>query len=997
MSNQNFIFGRSASILALAVAAAGVAAPAFAQAGAASDEIVVTGSHLGKSAFNSPTPVNVIGDERMKALANPSLADTLNQIPSFRAVTTPASNSFRINGNIGARSMDLRGLGTARTLVLVDGRKFVPSSDNGTVDLNAVPSAMIKRAEVVTGGASAQYGADAVSGVVNLILDTKFTGFKFDLNSGISGQGDNQNYYASGTAGQDFAGGRGHWIFGVEAQKERGIGSCWTRDFCDRHTNYPANAGYDTTARKSLNGLPATLVRNNTEFVYSTNPNIQSYVSGGSTKVQTTIGSQMVAALKNKGFDSNGNLSAFPYGDNLGGTFMIGGGDANFNAVDRNALWGFFSRIITPTKHFSTLGHVDFDLADNITASGEVLYSTVTGRTYGGYPVLTPGIKLTSGENGLGNPFLSASARAALLAADPGITQININVVHPEIGSVGTDGTSYNQTFRSVFALKGDLGTHNASWDASYEYGKTDGQIKVQNVRLLAFDGGAAAGNSGGAVDAVTPPTGYNGPIYTTPGGAPVICAGSVGNVNQYNGNGCIPVNVLAPKGLTPAMVNKYFSSEWAKREIKQNAFAANLRGELFNTWAGPVSAAVGYEWRKDNAEGPIDAQTDAGVFLTANVSKLAAVERTVSEGYVEVGIPLLTDQPFAKNLSINGAKRWTHYSTSGDAQTWKAGAVYEPNDQVLLRVTQSSDIRAPTAAELNPNVVQVLSPLPDPFSGGAARNISAFLGGNINLKNEEAVTKTAGVVLKPSFIPGFRLSTDYYNIKVAKAIDSFTAATVIPTCFNQNLLCELITFQGAYKASPVVSVAANFQNLSKLHAEGVEIVANYGFDALGGKFDATFNGNYVIDLKSIGATGIKVKFDGVTGNLGSVAAILGVPQYKLDGLLTYSRDNWSVTAHGRFIPEGILDQGKVGPQDAGYDVNRADSIETNRVDSAAYLDLSGTYSPTATIFGSKTQIYGSINNVFDKSEPDQLRLYGNGLQFDPVGRAFRLGVRANW
>jgi outer membrane receptor protein involved in Fe transport len=392
-----------------------------------------------------------------------------------------------------------------------------------------------------------------------------------------------------------------------------------------------------------------------------------------------------------------------------------------------------------------------------------------------------------------------------------------------------------------------------------------------------------------------------------------------------------------------------------------------------------------------------VDDLTAAGVFNTSNVSALAAVERTVKEGYIEVSIPLLADKPFAKNLTIDGAKRWSHYDTSGDAQTWKAGAVYEPSDEILVRVTQSSDIRAPNAAELNPNVIQVLSPLPDAFAGGQTRNITAILGGNLNLKNETADTRTAGIVLKPTFIPGLQISTDYYFIKVSDAIDSFAAATVIPTCANQNLLCELITFSGAFKASPVVSVAANFQNLSTLRAEGVEVVANYSFAALGGNFDASFNGNYIMELKNIGATGIKLRLDGVTGNLGAVAAILGVPQYKLDGVLTYSRDNWSVTAHGRYIPEGILDQGKVGPEDAGYSPNLLNSIETNRVDSAAYLDLSANYSPTATIFGGKTQLYVAVNNVFDKSQPDQLRLYGNGLQFDPIGRAFRLGVRANW
>jgi hypothetical protein len=142
---------------------------------------------------------------------------------------------------------------------------------------------------------------------------------------------------------------------------------------------------------------------------------------------------------------------------------------------------------------------------------------------------------------------------------------------------------------------------------------------------------------------------------------------------------------------------------------------------------------------------------------------------------------------------------------------------------------------------------------------------------------------------------------------------------------------------------------------------------------------------------------GLITKLDGVTGNSGSVTNITGVPQYKLDGVLTYSQENWSLTAHGRYIPEGILDPTKLGPQDAGYSVTSPIGFSDNRVDSAAYLDLSGTYSPTMKIFGGKSQLYGAINNVADKSQPKQLRLIGNPLQFEPIGRSYRIGLRTNW
>jgi hypothetical protein len=315
----------------------------------------------------------------------------------------------------------------------------------------------------------------------------------------------------------------------------------------------------------------------------------------------------------------------------------------------------------------------------------------------------------------------------------------------------------------------------------------------------------------------------------------------------------------------------------------------------------------------------------------------------------------------------------------------------------LLVRLTQSSDIRAPTAAELNPATTQTNLPLPDPFVSNSNHLVSTFNGGNASLTLEEADTRTGGVVLKPSFIPGLRLSSDYYLIKASQAIDAPSANAVMTACFSRNLLCNLITFQGAFKASQVNAVNVIFQNLSSLRAEGVELVGNYTFDAMGGTFDVGLNGNYIMDLRAIGATGAVTKLDGVTGNAGSLTNITGVPQYKLDAVLTYARDNWSLTAHGRYIPESILDPTKIGPDDARYNINLDNSVDINRVDDRFYLDLSGTLSPTANVFGAKMQIYGAVNNVFDTEEPDQLRLFGNPLQYDVVGRAFRLGVRSNW
>jgi outer membrane receptor protein involved in Fe transport len=980
-----FVLGGGSALALLFAAAPNAFGQDAASAPGVSEEIVVTGSHIARSTFNAPTPVNVVGDERMKALAIPNVADALNQIPSFRAITTPATSLFRVSGSIGGRSVDLRGLGPTRTLVLVDGKRMVPTSDNGTTDLNGIPSALVARSEIVTGGASAAYGADAVAGVVNLILDNKFTGVKSDLSAGVSGHGDAVNYFASVAGGQDFAGGRGHVIGALEYQNEQGVGPCYKRDFCKKFTNYYGNPGY--IGGVSTNGLPANLVRDNVLFLENPTGVLLGTASGTTTKLQQLNNNTLAAALKGKQFSADGqSLVPFQFGQLNNGNFQIGG-DSSIAE-----LYGLGNvPLVTPTNHTSAFVHADFDVTDTITASVEGMFNHVMGGpVISTYFQVTPTaasavntLKLTTGQNGLGNPYINPAIRAQVLAADPTADALIVDVSKPETGD-NVISRSRNDTTRIVLGLKGEL-VGDWKWDTSYEYGKTDGYVLVKHTRLAAIDNQA--------LNAVTPPVGYTGPVYRTPTGAPVICNSSATNP----ADGCIPVNILGLNSVSGAAIDKYYKDEWQTRDITQHAFAANVNGTIVQGWAGPISGAVGAEWREDSAEGSVDALTAAGLFAAPQVTALPKVLRDVTEGYVETSIPLLTDLPFAKNLTIDAAKRWTHYSTSGDASAWKAGLVYEPDEQVLVRLTQSSDIRAPTAAELNPNSIRTNLPLADPFDGNAQHLVVTVNGGNPNLNLEEADTRTGGIVLKPNFIPGLRLSSDYYLIKVSQAIDTLSASTIMSACFQQNLLCNLITFTGAPKASQVATVFANFQNLSTLRAEGVEMVANYSFKGLGGDVDLSLNGNYIMDLRSIGATGLVTKLDGVTGNAGSLTNILGVPQYKLDAVATYSRDNWSLTAHGRYVPESILDPTKIGPDDSRYNINLSNSVETNRVDSRFYLDLSGTISPTAKIFGAKMQIYGAVNNVFDTEEPDQLRLFGNPLQYDVVGRAFRLGVRSNW
>ncbi|WP_395445535.1 TonB-dependent receptor domain-containing protein [Caulobacter sp. UC70_42] len=237
--------------------------------------------------------------------------------------------------------------------------------------------------------------------------------------------------------------------------------------------------------------------------------------------------------------------------------------------------------------------------------------------------------------------------------------------------------------------MKGEL-FKDWRWDASYEFGRTKSRTVVKNTRLASFDTQAT--------NAITPPAGYSGTIYRTPWGAPVICASSVANPND----GCLPVDLLGAN-ITPAVLSKYFKDEWQTRKVTQHDLMVNVRGTLFNLPAGPVQAAVGGEFRRDEVSGAVDPLTAAGQFAAPQVTALPQIVQKVTEGYAEANIPLLADLPLVKTLSVDVTGRLTHYSGFGNARPWKVGLEYQPSDQILVRVTRSADIRAPTAAEFEP------------------------------------------------------------------------------------------------------------------------------------------------------------------------------------------------------------------------------------------------------------------------------------------------------
>jgi len=921
---------------------------------ASAEPIIVTGSRLGRTSFNSPTPVTVVGAERMENLGIANVGDALNEIPAFRPIATPSTNSFATSANIAARAMDLRGLGTTRTLTLVDGRRMIPTADNNTFDLNSIPSILVERSEVVTGGASAAYGANAIAGVVNLILDTDLEGIKSELSYGISEYGDAEKVTAAFAGGTSFAAGRGHAVFAAEFADEGGTGDYSSRDWSAQYHSFIPNPFWSATEGQG-NGLPANVAIDN--VLYVLNPAGIIDTPGGSP-------------LQGTQFDNDGNLIPFQFGDlydPLKPSAVMVGGDPSLLE-----LYGFNrTPLLVPARHYAALGHVEYDVSDTVTAFAELSYSRLVGGPTAGADRLDRLGAITIRRD---NAFLTPSTAAAMDAA--GLTQIRISRSNKELGS--PQYTSTEDIWRGLFGLRGDLGA-NFDWDAYYSYGHIKGDLEATKQRITA--------RWNQAIDAVFAPAGIPGIAEGT-----IICRSTIAAPT----NGCAPANVMGPNKISAAAAGWVNDTAWQTRKYTQHAAGINLRGTLFEGWAGPVSAAVGGEWRRNTSEGEADALSIAGAFQGTQAVPLPATTQEVVEGYAEVNVPLLTDSAIGDSLAVDGAIRLTHYNVQGSATTWKGGLVWEISPEYMIRVTRSRDIRAPSPDELNPNQSLANFSQVDP-KYNIQYTVTAYSGGNPDLDLERGDTFTAGMVFQPGWLEGFRLAVDYYDIKVKGAIDQIGRPTAAKLCREGNTAVCLVGTDANGNPDRILELYATYQNVNVLKARGIEAVANYSLEVSDqSTLNFTLNGNYVDTLSTLTAEGELIENAGVTGNTGSVLAIVGVPRWRADAVVTFSRPTWSVTTQLKYIPEGILNRDWLGPQDEGYSPHLPDTVSDNRVSGRFYMNLNA----RVKLFGDGDQaveLFGGITNLFDTDPPDNLRFTGNGLYFDPIGRAYRGGVRVNW
>ncbi|MDT9600373.1 TonB-dependent receptor [Sphingosinicella rhizophila] len=891
-------------------------AEAAAEAAQEGETITVTGTRI-RGNFEAPTPVQAIGEAMIEQRGTTNIANVINELPAFTGSVTPSSTtlSSRLNG---VNVLDLRGLGPNRNLILVNGRRGTPFSEEGYVDLNSIPSLAIDRVEVVTGGASAAYGSDAVSGVVNLIFDDRLEGLKLNAQFGISDEGDNENYRLSGAWGTKFGDGRGHFLIAGDYDKNKGIPRGTDREWQRLSPGVVAGTG----------GNAFQFLNNSKLFVGS--PNGVTLPGGPAGNLE---------------FFPDGTARPRELGENIGATNLMTGGSGS-QMANRTA-------IVIPTERFNVLAAAHYDISDGVTIFGEASYAQSKSRG-GLVDAFRFGIPIAPD-----NAYLPASVAALN-------TPIALFRTFEEVGTITS--VSKNETIRFVGGLRGEFG-NNWRWEVSGQYGQSDFSNDQENNLLKS--------NLSKAADAVRV-------------GGNVVCRVNANASTTDDDPSCVPINLFGKGAPSQAALDYVFDTSVSDTRLKQTVFAAEIGGELFQGWAGPILGTVGAEYRKETLNRTVDASSAAQDFIIVNAQPLSGgFEAT--EAFAEIAIPILDG---AQKLDFNGAARYTHYSSVGNVITWKAGLTFEPVDFLRFRGTISRDIRAPSISELFTYTLlfgSVTNPedcvAPAKPTCGQTNLTQTPTVGNLGLNEEKATTKTIGAVLT---LGGFKASVDYFDIKLNGAIGTLGAQQIVNDCFAG--ATELCSFISKDANGVITEVRQSFFNLDTYRLKGFDFEARYTTRLGNGTLGLGAVATYLMDKKIASPGGAVVDYAGEVGGVSG----FGMPDFKATISANYDVGRFGFYAQARYIGSGVYDI--AGP----YSAPGGLSEEQNNVGSYIYVDLSARYNIGDLLGGGDTEIYAGVDNLFDRDPPiiptDFISNVGtNASIYDVIGRKFFVGVRAKF
>lgn len=967
--------------------------------------ITVTGTRVIRDGYQAPTPLTVLNAEDI-ANSSPSnnLADFVNQTPSLAGSTRPANSRLNISsGQAGINALNLRNFGETRTLILLNGRRSVASTITGVVDVNTIPQMLVERVEIVTGGASASYGSDAVAGVVNFILDDNFEGLRIEGDTGITSRGDGFNYSLSAAGGVSFAGGRGRFMVSGEVTHTDGI-----FDVADREWN---QRGY-------------VRIQDPTWVFTSTNPQFITTLlqvgAANSTPGGLITGSAGGVANRLRGiyFGSGGQVLQYQYGaltfpspTGTAAPTLTQGGDWRVNDSGRRI------GIDPEDDRRSLFGRLSYEVADNVTLFAEASYNWQEVYFNAG-PNLSTGQTLTATGCSTATPTNAPITCNAFLynalgpAALAGITSVTLATTAQDLPFRVINNRREVQ--RYVLGANGDFEMfgHRAQWDVYGQYGRADLREQLRNImqtgapdnrNFLANATNVAFAQAGN-------PRGY--------AVGSIQCTINLDGVTTNDDANCVPLNRLGIGVAAPAAIDYVLGDPYRDEVVEQTVFGANLSFTPFATWAGDVTMAIGGEYRRESIRGFVPAEFQP-VITGTGTTNLWSVGNylpsngrfNVKEAYLEAVVPL------GLGLEVNGAVRATDYSTSGYVTTWRVGATWQPIEDIRLRATRSRDIRAPNLNELfaagTANSDSVSNPFYNAATGVAAPlngvqyntasiGYSGLATGNANLVPERADSWNIGGVISPRFIPGFSASVDYFRIDLEGAIDSLSAQTIVNFCFQGRDTCGFIVQDPANPARILIRTQPfNFQ---RRLVRGFDFEASYRTPL--NRFFANAEGNlvlrgvathYVENIVDTGIAGTAV-LDSTGVNGGQATT----PSWIYRFSLSYDSPRGSITATARGVSSGLYVANGIecgaGACPAGRTAAEASAFPTydnNHVSGTFYVDLN-----TTIRFGEQGgrngEFFINVTNLFD-ADPlllPETGLAANSTYSDLLGRAFRVGVR---
>lgn len=903
---------------------------------AASENIIVTGSRI-QGTFNAPTPVTSISQSDLVAAAPSTLAEGLRQLPSITPGGGPTAGAGTANG--GQNFLNLRALGNTRTLTLVDGRRFTPSNPTNLIDTNLIPQGLVDRVDVVTGGASAAYGSDAVGGVINFILNKRFEGLKLDAQVGISQRGDNSEQKFGLTYGTSLLNNRLHVVVAGEYYNNDGVNGN-ARDFRRMARNQLANPA----------GTPK-LVQGDDLRTPFTPGGLVVIGQGG-----TTANNFLVKGIM---FGANGAPLPYDYGTIAS--------DIGLTSGSQNGGDGFRvstgQEIVRPLERKTLFSHVEFEASDNVLLFAEGSYGKSVAQFQSSPTTSTITIQRS-------NPYLAQAAPGLVTQLTTlGVPRFLLNRLTLERGA--TIQQNENETIRGLVGVSGKV-AGNWSWEASYQYGRNDNRNPTFNNLLTA--------NLTRAANAVV-------------SGGQIVCADTISTVEAVRSAaaGCRPFNPFGAGAPSQESLDYVFGTSVFETRTTQQAADINISGALFDLPAGALSIAAGAEWRRISARTVADPLSNAGAFRLVNQQDFYG-RYDIKEVFGEIQIPLLKDSVIARSLDINLAGRHTDYSTSGGVNTWKAGVSWNIIDGVRFRGTRSRDIRAPNLSDLFATGRQNNITIDDTLvTGRTYLSVPNFTFGNRALQPEIADTTVVGVVLRPSFVPGLNIAVDYYNIKIRDAIGNVGGNNAVQQCNlskQTSEICAFVTRDPVTNA--VVQTRTSPFNLTEQRTSGIDIETSYRipmtaiFGGDPGNLTLRVLAGYVKENLTLSPLILNPVNDAGNGTF-------SLPHWRGTTTVNYSIGKFAAFTQVRYIGPMTWDKTRVLGVDTDF----------NRVGQQVYVDAQ--FSVRIPAFGRDQELFLNIQNLLDKDPPyDPIVTGATPLPTDPnlfdqVGRMFRIGIKARF